>query len=255
MNRHRLFLAGLLTLTLAFGLWVSAVDLQPTLSSFTDGDIVSASDFNDLFALVDQNFSDAETAINDLEETKVDLAGDTMTGPLNIAFEGDGDDIGLLIKKTGGGPLLVALNADTSQGLQVGADGSLQIGTTGSPEITLDVDTGDAILSGTVRNEAGDALLPIAYGQIDYSAGNASVRNGTANVAGATYNSGLDRFEIDLAGINFDYRDYVTVATVHGSTASAQIASVSGDLLVYTFDASGAPTTADFAFVIYDPED
>jgi len=255
MNRHRIFLAGLLTLTLGFGLWVSAVDLQPTLSGFTDGDVVSAADFNALFTTIDQNFSDAETAINALEEDKVALAGDTMTGPLNIAFEGDGDDIGLLIKKTGGGPLMVALNADTSQGLQVDADGSLQIGTTGSPEITLDVDTGDAILSGTVRNEAGDALLPIAFGRIDYNAGSASVRNGTANVASATYDAGLNRFEIDLTGINFDSREYVTVATVQGSAASARVGSVSGDLLVYTFDVSGAPTTSDFAFVIYDPED
>lgn len=255
MNRHRVFLAGLLTLTLAFGLWVSAVDLQPTISSFTEGDVVSAAGFNALFTTIDQNFSDAETAINALQNEKLDLAGGVLTGPLAVAFEGDGDDIGLLIKKTGGGPLMVAFNSDSGQGLQVGADGSLQIGTSGSPEITLDVATGDAILGGTVRNPAGDALLPIAFGRINYSAGSASVRNGTANVASATHNAGLNRFEIDLAGINFDSREYVTVVTVQGSTASARVGSISGDLLVYTFDVSGAPTTSDFAFVIYDPED
>ena len=255
MNRHRIFLAGLLTLTLGFGLWVSAVDLQPTLSGFTDGDVVSAADFNALFTTIDQNFSDAETAINALEDEKLDLAGGVLTGPLGIAFEGDSDDIGLLIKKSGGGPLMVAFNSDTGQGLRVDADGSLQIGSTDNPEITLDVDTGDAILGGTVRNPAGDALLPIAYGQIEYSGGTASVRNGTANVDSATYNALFGRFEIDLAGINFGWQEYVTVVTVQGSTASASVGSVGGDLLVYTFDARGDPTTADFVFVIYDPED
>lgn len=255
MKRHRIFLAGLLALTLGFGLWVSAVDLQPTLSSFTEGDIVTASDFNDLFTTIDQNFSDVETAINTLEETKVGLAGDIMTGPLGIAFDGDGDDIGLLIKKTGGGPLMIAMNEDTGQGLQVNADGSLLIGTSGSPEITLDVTTGDATLTGTVRNTDGDNLLPIAYGHIAYNAGDADVLAGSANVTSATFNYRANRFEVALTGVDFDHRRYVTVATVQDGEAMARVSSFDGVLFVYTFDTSGWPTSSDFSFVVFDPED
>jgi len=70
------------------------------------------------------------------------------------------------------------------------------------------------------------------------------------NVTSVTWNSGLQRWEITLAGINYYYLDYVTVVTSYNGYA--EHGSVSGKLLVKIFDADGTPIQEGFSFVVFD---
>jgi hypothetical protein len=70
------------------------------------------------------------------------------------------------------------------------------------------------------------------------------------NVASVTWNSGLQRWEITLTGINYYYLDYVTVVSSYSGYAAT--GSVSGKLLAEIFDADGAPIKEGFSFVVFD---
>jgi hypothetical protein len=53
------------TLALALGIWtLAAVDFAPVSSNFQPGDTVSAEAFNELFGAINDNFTEAQTAIN-----------------------------------------------------------------------------------------------------------------------------------------------------------------------------------------------
>lgn len=70
------------------------------------------------------------------------------------------------------------------------------------------------------------------------------------NVTSVTWNSGLQRWEITLDGINYYYLDYVTVVSSYSGYSDT--GSVSGKLLVEISDADGAPIKEGFSFVVFD---
>ncbi|OGN98103.1 MAG: hypothetical protein A2Z77_08060 [Chloroflexi bacterium RBG_13_51_36] len=70
------------------------------------------------------------------------------------------------------------------------------------------------------------------------------------NVTSVTWNSGLQRWEITLDGINYYYLDYVTVVSSYSGYADHS--SVSGKLLVEIFDADETPIKEGFSFVVFD---
>jgi hypothetical protein len=70
------------------------------------------------------------------------------------------------------------------------------------------------------------------------------------NVDSVTWNSGQERWEITLDGINYYYLDYVTVVSSYNGYADHS--SVSGKLLVKIFDADGTPIKEGFSFVVFD---
>lgn len=295
MSKIRIFLTFAFVLVLGMSVWtIAAVSFTGVSTNFSSGDIVSASDFNNLFNTIDSNFSDAQTQINtnetdistnatdisNLQTNKVAKSGDTMSGRLavsadtgsisggsNAALFAENSNTGgvsawiqssssepaLFVKNTGSGPLIRATSGTT--GLQVANDGSLQIGRTGDPEITLDVSTGDITLEGTVRNSAGDSLLPAAYASI--SAG--SISQATSNVS-AVRNPNTGVYEVDFTGITFS-TDFTVDPVVTSSSLNngPGVESVThnvldSDTLEFNIaDSSGAATNSDFSFVVHLP--
>jgi len=69
------------------------------------------------------------------------------------------------------------------------------------------------------------------------------------NVTSVTWNSGLQRWEITLTGINYYYLDYVTVVSSYSGYADHS--SVSGKLLVEIFASNGTPIKEGFSFVVF----
>lgn len=300
MSKIRIFLTFAFVLVLGMSVWtIAAVSFTGVSTNFSSGDIVSASDFNNLFGAIDQNFQDAETQINtnesdiatnasdisSLQSNKVSVSGDSMSGRLQV--QGDtgaassppdgtsaalfventnssgvsafirgqgGSQAPLYVKNLGGGPLFTATNG--SEGLQVENDGSLRVGSTGSPQITLDVASGDITLAtGTVRNAAGDSLLPAAYASI--SAG--SISQATSNVS-AVRNPNTGVYEVDFTGITFS-TDFTVDPVVTSSSLNngPGVESVThnvldSDTLEFNIaDSSGAATNSDFSFVVHLP--
>ncbi len=69
------------------------------------------------------------------------------------------------------------------------------------------------------------------------------------NVTSVTWNSGLQRWEITLTGINYYYLDYVTLVSSYSGYADHD--SVSGKLLVEIFASNGTPIKEGFSFVVF----
>ncbi|MCW5936991.1 MAG: hypothetical protein KIT11_06775 [Fimbriimonadaceae bacterium] len=93
----------------------------------------------------------------------------------------------------------------------------------------------------------GDAaMVPVAYGQVDFSGG---VSSGTQNWT-STYNSGLDRYEITITGESFFFSEYATVVT-RLSQGFARTGSVGGKFLVVTANTSAVADQTAFSFVVY----
>lgn len=59
----KMFRTVMFTLPLALGIWTLAVTFTPVSSSFSAGEEVSATAFNDLFTAINDNFTAAKTAI------------------------------------------------------------------------------------------------------------------------------------------------------------------------------------------------
>jgi len=94
---------------------------------------------------------------------------------------------------------------------------------------------------------AGPSMI-VAMGRVssDGSLGKA------LNVTSVTWNSGLQRWEITLTGINYLFSNYVTIVSCVGTTALyATYGSISGKLSVYVFDADGTPIKEGFSFVVF----
>jgi hypothetical protein len=66
----KLFSTVTFTLTLALGIWTLAVTFAPVTSSFSAGEEVSATAFNDLFNAINDNFTAAKAAI-EISETAI----------------------------------------------------------------------------------------------------------------------------------------------------------------------------------------
>lgn len=128
--------------------------------------------------------------------------------------------------------------------LWITGDGDIGIGTT-SPDEKLHVN-GNLKVTGKING---------AIGLVAAGTYHSYLREGF-NITSISYNSGENRYEVTLTGINYDYRDYVTVVTPTGTTAYfVSTGSVSNMLLIYFNDKNGDPAQAiSFHFVVYDIE-
>jgi hypothetical protein len=94
---------------------------------------------------------------------------------------------------------------------------------------------------------AGPSMI-VAMGRVssDGSLGKA------LNVTSVTWNSGLQRWEIILTGINYLFSNYVTIVSCVGTTGLyATYGSISGKLTVYVFASKGTPIQEGFSFVVF----
>jgi hypothetical protein len=92
-----------------------------------------------------------------------------------------------------------------------------------------------------------DNLLPIAFGSVY---GNAIV-SGSGNFT-LTRNS-AGNYSITISGESYYFSSYTTVVTPLAFTGFVTTNSVSGNLLIYTYSATGVQTDAGFQFVVYKP--
>jgi hypothetical protein len=245
MKLHR---SHVIILTLALASTIAAAAWNA--STFSDGDILSASALN---ALLNGNFQS-------LDDAKLDVAGGALTGPLAIttdAAAGDpalwvlGNDLdepvgyfqnaqnasaaALMVKNQGTGPALALWSFGEGALIEAyGQGGSLTVSS-----------------AGVVENHVGSGL-PLAYGQVQ---GGAIVPQATTeNVLGVTWNAAQQRYAIDLADVNFYFPHFTTVVTPTGSSPLfATVNSVGGDLLVMLYDAAGNKVQGNFSFVIFRP--
>lgn len=94
-----------------------------------------------------------------------------------------------------------------------------------------------------------DPAIPIAMGYLNRFDGEAT---SGVNVTSATWNASLGRWEVELTGISYFYNDYITLVTLASSRAGMVMTdSVGGDLLIYTYDETGASEQRDVAFTVY----
>ena len=105
-----------------------------------------------------------------------------------------------------------------------------------------------AYTSGTMQQ-----ATPIAYAFIN-GGGSPSATASTPNVT-STYDSVNKRYEITIAGENYNLTNYVTtVTTITGGTpVLATTQSSGGHLLIKIFNLSGTAVQSAFGFVTYKP--
>ena len=146
-----------------------------------------------------------------------------------------------------------------SQNMSVGNDlavsglleiDDLQADGEGSFSENLDVG-GDLKVTGEInRTSTGSAnMVAIAYGTID-SNGNISTSSGNISVSKAT---GV--YTITITGESYTWDNYIALATIsyNSEMGSIYTDSVSGKLIIRTFDSSGTAKDMYFSFVVYKP--
>lgn len=283
MNRQKLFLTSVLALALGFGIWtIAAVSFQTVTSDFQEGEVVSASEFNDLFERIDDNFTAAANAI----DGKVDETGDTMSGRLGIStdsgpfagdgsnaalyaqntnpngvsafFEGDTTEPVLVVRNNGSGPLLRATNG-SGNGFEVANDGTLQLGTLTNPEIVIDPTTGtiggdltlqdnvtiegDLTVDGSIQNGDGTAFGPVAFASWDASASTAG--QNSSNITSITRNAAQERYEIAFdSSVSISDFPVVSVSVRNAGQGESITYDVSSSnqIDVYVWETPGAAT-------------
>lgn len=134
--------------------------------------------------------------------------------------------------------------------------GNLAIGGTVSPTERLEVN-GNVKTEGTLsvkgelnRPSTGGAnMVPICYGFVGLS----GVEAGTGNFTVEKTSTG--EYEISISGENYSIGEYVTLVTLigTGTPGFADTNSISGKLIVRTFQANSIPGNRAFSFVVYKP--
>jgi len=126
--------------------------------------------------------------------------------------------------------------------------GNFGIGTT-FPDEKLDV-AGSIKLSGELnRSSTGTSnMVPIAYGNIS---GTGVMNSGSGNFSASRTTTGS--YSITITGEVYQFQTYTTVVTPVGGTAAIIVGTTSlvGNLLVYTYNASGVAVDNQFSFVVY----
>ncbi|MFA5594636.1 MAG: hypothetical protein WDA15_05085 [Trueperaceae bacterium] len=93
------------------------------------------------------------------------------------------------------------------------------------------------------------ATLPIAYGWVS---GDGSNISGSGNFEVVNHNPATGRYDISIDDESIYYQSDYTMVTATDDTGNyATVASVSGNLLVYLYDADGNPTSGGFNFVTF----
>jgi|GEM_PF-3923980 len=104
--------------------------------------------------------------------------------------------------------------------------------------------TGPTGATGATGVQGPPGTAALAYGVIN---SNAKVINGSQNFS-CTWNTTQNWYEIDIAGENYFYADYVTAGTPLGYAASIATSSVSGNLIVMIYDTDGNRIQGFFSF-------
>lgn len=101
------------------------------------------------------------------------------------------------------------------------------------------------------RTQTGGAnMVPIAYGGVNSTGAiypNASTTNFTCT------KTGTGAYSITITGETYFYSDYVTTVTLIATVGMVRTSSVSGNLLINTYDATGAAADRMFQFIVYKP--
>ena len=117
-----------------------------------------------------------------------------------------------------------------------------QINTDGSASFK-DIEFGDE----TVQTTA--AIGPIAFGTICPTT---TIHNGTGNFA-VVFDNSLDRYEINITSINYDFKNYTTLVTpIDSKVRSFYTESASGNLIVTLVDKAEDNIPGCFSFIVFD---
>jgi len=105
-----------------------------------------------------------------------------------------------------------------------------------------------SVLDLEARVDTLEAVKVVAAGYV--------LTNGTLwkgyNVASSTWNSGIQRYEISITGVNYYHGDYVTIVTLLGTDARmVTTGSISNKLTVYIYDETGTKVQTQFHFMVY----
>ncbi len=126
---------------------------------------------------------------------------------------------------------------------------------TPTPSSTLDVVgntelNGNVTISGEVnRTSTGAAnMVPIAYGTINSTG---AILTSSGNVS--CVRTGAGSYTITITGESYLFSGYITTATRVGSIGDIYTSSVSGNMLVRTYNTADALSDAIFSFVVYQP--
>lgn len=272
MKSRKRLLTIALTAALGLGVWTLAVSF--THFSFSDGDTLSAQELNDL---LNDNFDAAadaitanETAIKEnatATATKVNKAGDSMTGRLRI--DTTSSDATLYLKNRGTGPILQALSG-TGYGASITNAGDIHLGpfsgTSADPTIRLEAETGDIMLDGTIRTNDARArsLLPVAIGNITGSNNpGVSANKSTANVL-SVERVATGEYIVRFAPGTLAHNNYpVVIATAHAGNGTRVLVTAdptplrpnnANEGLKFWISMDGAPfNPAGFSFLVYNP--
>ncbi|MGA8151014.1 MAG: hypothetical protein WB952_08700 [Terriglobales bacterium] len=132
--------------------------------------------------------------------------------------------------------------------LDVGGD----INGSGNLTIAGNIGSGTLTVAGKVSGPNG-VSLPIAYGMIN---ANGTVSKATSNVS-VSWDATNKWYAITIAGINYNFVNFVTQVTATFSNAvpqvTANVGSVSGNLLVQLHDSAGNAIQNPFQFVTFQP--
>lgn len=146
----------------------------------------------------------------------------------------------------GSNPGLVALSNGTGPALRASATGSgLAADVNGDIEVSGDI--AKNYTSGT-----SNRAVTIAYG---YIKSDGTVGKATPNVT-STWNAASNRYEITIAGENYLFDRYVTVATANWQMATSVMPTVyseGGKLIVYLYTAAHNLIPGPFYFITFKP--
>ncbi len=271
MNRSKRGMTVILTLALGLGVW--AVSFTYQAATFADGDVLSAAALN---ALLNDNFEGVLA-------NRVDIAGDSMTGPLHISgaatAPSDGAALSTLaavnsgeagsaayfeVSNAAGSQAAVSIaNAGSGPAIAIKASGTgpiisaitskgpvFEVADTGSIKLGLKGGQPTLVLdavAGTVTNAVGSGL-PFGFGRV-FESGAAG--SGTDNWS-ATWNAGSGRYEVTFTDTSYSVNNFVTMVTPITSTVrSFNADSQSGKLVVTLRDAGGTAVQGQFAFTTF----
>lgn len=116
----------------------------------------------------------------------------------------------------------------------------------------LSVDASNVRINGEVHTASTGAnnMLPIAYGYINGSTG--AVVTSTGNVSAVR--TGTGAYQVTISGESVTVGSYIIQATrITSSSGQIAVTSVSGNILVYTYNSSGTAIDTNFQFVLYKP--
>jgi hypothetical protein len=120
----------------------------------------------------------------------------------------------------------------------------------GSSEIATDAVGADELAAGAVTwgDITGNPFIVVAAGDLTLDA----VIMQNYNIDSALWNATNDRYEISLTGIDYVYRDYITIVQpISTGSYMTSTDSVDNKLLISIFDENGNPDQKDFHFVVF----